>query len=118
MGHAWLDLGNEVLRPNLQNVVDQAKVQADAAVNRDCVPLKAASFAVGHHGDTAPVGETQDLYDLRLIIWKNHGVWRTWRMISEGSSVTFDLLPIDVDPAFIRNDVPQRGEQIHPVAPL
>ena len=104
--YARLDPGDEVFGPNLQNLVHQAKVQAYAAVKRDGVALEAAPLAIGHHGDAVPVGEAQQLDDLVPVLREDHGVRRVRRVVGKDPSVTFDLLPLDVDPVLIRDYVP------------
>src|SRR5215218_4929162 len=104
--YARLDPGDKVLGHNLQDLVHQAKVQAYAAAEGDGVPLQAAPLSVGHHGDSAPVGEAQDLDDLVPFLREDHGVRGVRRVVGKDLSVALKLLPVDVDSVLIGDYVP------------
>src|SRR5829696_2798781 len=74
MGEAGLDPRNEVIGPDLQDAVHPSQVEADAAVHREGVRLKAASLPERHDGYQVLVGEAQDPYDLIAALWVDHSV--------------------------------------------
>ncbi len=96
--YARLHPGYEVPGADLQDLVHQAEVEADAAPGRDGVPLQAAPLAEGDHGHAVFVGEAQDLDYLLAVLRVDHGVGGTRRVVGEdGATVTLDLLPFGHD---------------------
>jgi hypothetical protein len=62
MRETQLDPGDEVLGADVRDLTHQPRIQPDASLSGDSVPLEAASGSEGHHEGAAFVDETQDLH--------------------------------------------------------
>jgi hypothetical protein len=65
------------------------------------VPSRLLPWPKGTTGDSALVGEAQDLHDLIAALREDHGVRRIRSVVGkEGPAVTFELFPTGEDLVF------------------
>src|SRR5215204_5039672 len=118
VGEAGLDPRDEVVGPDLQDAVHPSQVEADAAVHRKGVRLKAASLPERHDGYQVLVGEAHDPYDLIAALWVDHSVRIDRGVVGEDAApVPFQVVSTG-DDAVLWQDGAESREQVHALVRL
>src|SRR5215212_7630696 len=106
VGYAGLHARDEVLGTDLEDLVHQARVQADATTHRDDMALKTTTLAEGNDGYAPFVGKAQKLCHLVPTFGKSDSV------VADTMSVTIELL-LRGRNTVLRKDALEFRDEIH-----
>ena len=115
MGEAGLNPRDEIVGPDLKDVVHPSQVEADAPVDGKGVRFQAASLPEGHDGDAMLVGEAQDLHHLVAALRVDYDVGLDRGVVGENAAPMALQLVRTRDDAVSGHDGAEACEQVQPL---